>query len=280
MDVDPNTFTLTPASVRRVISKKTKAIIPVHLYGQCAEMEEIMAIAKENDIAVVEDTAQAIGADYYYADGTTKKAGTIGDIGTTSFFPSKNLGCYGDGGAIFTNNDDLAAQLRMIANHGQQKKYHHDVIGVNSRLDSIQAAVLRIKLKHLDAYADARTKAADFYDEKFSTIEGIEIPVRYEKSSHVFHQYTLKITNTNRDELMEYLQKEGIPANIYYPLPIHKQKGFMDLEFRSDNLEVTEYLNRVVISLPIHTEFDEEQLNFITSKVINFVNEHVTSAIS
>lgn len=275
VDVDPDSFNIDPEAVRKAITPKTKAIVPVHLFGQCANMDEIMAIAREHNLAVIEDNAQAIGSDYTFADGTTQKAGTIGDIGCTSFFPSKNLGCYGDGGAIFTNNDELAGKIRMIANHGQSKQYYHDRIGVNSRLDSIQAAILRIKLRRLDEYCDARRKVADTYDAAFADIENITTPHRSSFSTHVFHQYTLKLSGIDRNELRSFLAEQDVPAMIYYPVPLHMQKAFEDPRYKEGDFPVTEHLCDVVISLPVSTELDQEQLNHITSSVTSFISETV-----
>lgn len=272
VDVDPDTFLIDPAQVRAAITSKTKAIVPVHLFGQNAPMEEILSIAKDHNLFVIEDTAQAIGSDYTFADGSKKKAGTIGDIGCTSFFPSKNLGCYGDGGAIFTRNEDLAKRLRMIVNHGQSKRYYHDDIGVNSRLDSIQAAVLRIKLRKLDDYSAARKKVADAYDAAFSDIPEIQTPVRASWSDHVFHQYTLKLTGISRDALVDKIREKEVPCMIYYPVPLHQQKAYRD-ESHDGNLDVTEKLCEQVFSLPIHTEMDDEQLQFITENVKKSISE-------
>ncbi len=272
VDVELDTFTINCNSLKRMISDKTKAIIPVHLYGQCANMEDIMAIAQKNNLKVVEDTAQAIGSDYTFSNGEKSKAGTIGDIGCTSFFPSKNLGCYGDGGAIFTNNDDLAAKIKMIANHGQSKRYYHDVIGVNSRLDSIQAAVLDVKLKHLDSYCQERQKVAKFYNELFKPFSDlIETPSEASFSTHVYHQYTIKLKGIDREEFQNALSAKKVPSNIYYPLPIHLQKGFLNLDRRLDNLENTEKLMKSVLSLPIHTEMDDEQLNYIKEAIVSYL---------
>lgn len=236
-------------------------------------MEEIMKIAAEHNLYVIEDVAQAIGADYTFSNGTTKKAGTIGTVGTTSFFPSKNLGCYGDGGAIFTDDDTLAERLKMIANHGQKKKYYHEVVGCNSRLDTVQAAVLKIKLPHLDEYIAARTKAADFYDKAFANHPKITTPYRAPYQKHVFHQYTLILEGVDRDGLNEFLASKGIPSMIYYPVPGHKQKMFDSFEIEEQDMPVTDWLTERVISLPMHTELDEEQLNFITSAVLEYVNK-------
>ncbi len=270
VDVDLNTFNLNMEVLEKSITKRTKAIVPVHLYGQTADMEDIVSIAQKNNIAVVEDNAQAIGADYYFSDKHIKKAGTIGNIGTTSFFPAKNLGAYGDGGAIFTNDDDLAKKMRMIANHGQSKRYYHDIIGVNSRLDSVQAAILQVKLKYLDEYIKARQKVADYYDKAFSKIDSIQTPFRADFSSHVFHQYTLRIKNGKRDELNEYLKSKNIPNNIYYPVPLYKQKAFKHLAGKVTYLPNTELLCEEVISLPIHTEMTNDIQDVIIENVLNF----------
>jgi dTDP-4-amino-4,6-dideoxygalactose transaminase len=270
VDVDPDTFNIDPASVRRAITPKTKAIVPVHLFGQCADMDAMLEIAKEFNLFVIEDACQAIGADYLYADGTRKKAGTIGHVGCTSFFPSKNLGCYGDGGAIFTNDDELAKQLRAVVNHGMVVRYYHDYIGVNSRLDSIQAAVLKVKLARLDEYCQARSKAADYYDNAFRNHPNLKIPGRFERSTHVFHQYTLVTSGIDRNALQEYLAKKEVPAMIYYPVPLHMQKAYLDPRYKEGDFPVTEHLCRTVISLPMHTELDEEQLSYITKSVLEF----------
>lgn len=272
VDVVPDTFDIDIAAIEKAITPKTKAIVPVHLFGQCADMDKIMALAKKHNLYVIEDTAQAIGAEYTSADGSKKKAGTIGTIGCTSFFPSKNLGCYGDGGAIFTNDDALASKIRMIANHGQSVQYVHDSIGVNSRLDSIQAAVLRIKLRDLDNYAAARNKAASFYDNAFANNPKLKTPVRAKFSNHVFHQYTLQLTGVDRTALREYLASKDIPAMIYYPIPLHLQKAYLDPRYKEGDFPVTEKLCASVVSLPMHTELDEESLNYITSSVLEFVN--------
>jgi UDP-2-acetamido-2-deoxy-ribo-hexuluronate aminotransferase len=273
VDVDPGTFNIDPAMIEKAITPKTKAIVPVHLFGQCAAMEEIMKVAKKHNLYVIEDAAQAIGSDYYFSDGTSKKAGTIGHIGCTSFFPSKNLGCYGDGGAIFTNDDKLAEQLRIIVNHGMAVRYYHDTIGVNSRLDSIQAVVLGVKLRHLDEYAAKRRAAADYYDRAFAGNPKLKTPVRYENSNHVFHQYTLVLKGVDRKGLQEHLAAKGIPAMIYYPVPLHLQKAFTEKNFRGGSFPVTEALAASVISLPMHTELDDEQLAFITVSLLEFVNK-------
>ena len=272
VDVDWNTMNMDIESVRRAITPRTKAIVPVHLFGQCADMEAIMALAKEHNLYVVEDACQAIGARFTFADGTTRQAGTIGHIGCTSFFPSKNLGCYGDGGAIFTNDDELAAKMRAIANHGMIVRYHHDIIGVNSRLDSIQAAVLDAKLPHLNEYIAARQKAAAYYDKAFADNKKLLIPGRQVQSSHVFHQYTLRVIGTDRDALREQLAERGIPAMIYYPVPLHQQKAYIDPRYKEGDFPVAEKLAACVLSLPMHTELDEEQLAYITTNVLELVN--------
>ena len=273
VDVDEDTFGLNPEQVEAAITEKTKAIVPVHLFGQCADMDSVMAIARKHNLYVVEDTAQAIGADYTFKDGTSQKAGTIGDVGATSFFPSKNLGCYGDGGAIFTNNDDLAKKLRIIANHGQTVRYYHDMIGVNSRLDSIQAAILRCKLPHLDTYNKHRRMAADFYDAAFADLSELKTPVRSSQSSHVFHQYTLQLADhVDRNALVEYLSSKNIPAMIYYPVALHMQKAYQDDRYQEGSFPVTEKLVSRVFSLPMHSELEEEQLTYITKEVKSFLN--------
>lgn len=273
VDVDKETFCIDPQAVKNAITSKTKAIVPVHLYGHTANMEEILAIAKEHNLYVIEDTAQAIGGDYIFRDGTKKKSGTIGIIGTTSFFPSKNLGCYGDGGAIFTDDDALAEKLRMIANHGQKVRYYHEMVGCNSRLDAIQAAILNVKLPLLDKYIDARQKAADYYDKAFSGHPKITTPYRAPYSNHVFHQYTLILNDGDRDGLKDFLEQNGIPSMIYYPVPAHRQKMFAAFGGGDYNLPITDWLTERVISLPIHTELDEEQQSYIVDKVLEFVNK-------
>lgn len=272
VDVDINTYNISVGSIRKAITPKTKAIVPVHLFGQAAPMEEIMAIAKEHNLFVIEDNCQSIGADYVFEDGHTQKAGTIGHVGCTSFFPSKNLGCYGDGGAIFTNDDALAEELRIVVNHGMKVRYYHDVIGVNSRLDSIQAAILDIKLGHLDEYIADRQRAAAYYDNAFKNCSKLTIPARYPKSNHVFHQYTLVADGINRDELIAYLTEKKIPAMIYYPVPMHLQKAYLDPRYKEGDFPATEFLSKNVFSLPMHTELDEEQLAYITGSVLEFVN--------
>ncbi|WP_027377532.1 DegT/DnrJ/EryC1/StrS family aminotransferase [Kaistella palustris] len=272
VDVDYDTFTMDTEKLKAAITAKTKAIIPVHLFGQCANMEEILKIAEENDLHVIEDNAQAIGADFTFANGTVKKSGTMGIIGTTSFFPSKNLGCYGDGGAIFTNDDELAHKIRGIVNHGMYERYYHDEIGVNSRLDSVQATVLRKKLPLLDHYNEARRKAADFYDEAFAGHQHILTPKRAAYSSHVFHQYTLRITNGKRNELQQFLAEKEVPAMIYYPVALRKQKAYYQESDPKDFVNTDKLLDQV-ISLPMHTELDEEQLKYITDAVLEFMNK-------
>jgi dTDP-4-amino-4,6-dideoxygalactose transaminase len=267
VDCDPNTFNISPKEIESAITKNTKAIVPVHLFGQSSDMNTIMKIAKEHNLFVIEDNAQAIGCDYNGFE-KIKKTGTIGDIGCTSFFPSKNLGCYGDGGAIMTNNDDLATNLKMIANHGQSKKYYHDRVGCNSRLDNIQAAVLRIKLKELDQYIANRQKAANYYDQNLSEINGITIPQRNSKSNHVFHQYTLKLSDEiNRDDFMRYLKENQIPSMIYYPIPAHKQKMFEDIPAVCGEMLHTDWLCSRVMSLPMHTELTNEQQDYIIKNI-------------
>ena len=273
VDVDKDTFNINIEELNNAITPKTKAIIPVHLFGQAANMEAVMKIANDNNLFVIEDTAQAIGSDYTFADGKTQKTGTIGNIGTTSFFPSKNLGCYGDGGALFTNDDELAKRLGAIVNHGMYKRYYHDEIGVNSRLDSIQAAVLRVKLPHLDTYCAARRKVAEYYNNALSEIDQLVVPVTSEKSTHVFHQYTLKTKNTNREDLIEFLKEKGIPAMVYYPVPLHQQKAYVRPEFKDEDYPITMELCKSVISLPIHTEMDESQLKYITESIKEFFNK-------
>jgi len=269
VDVEWNTFNLDITQLEKSITPKTKAIIPVHLFGQSCQMEEIMHLAKKHALFVIEDTCQAIGADFIFKSGEKQKVGAIGDIGCTSFFPSKNLGCYGDGGAIFTNDDDLAWKLRGICNHGMFKQYHHELLGVNSRLDSIQAAVLDIKLQYLDEYNTARRKAAEFYNKMFENHPNLEIPAISTFSTHVFHQYTLKLRDINREKLIEKMKEAGIPVMIYYPIPLHLQKAFEYLGYKTGDFPVSEKLCDTVISLPIHTELTEEQQEFIGEKLLN-----------
>ena len=273
VDVNPDDFNINIDAIKKAITPKTKAIVPVHLFGQCANMEAIMAIAKEHNLYVIEDNAQAIGATYTFSNGKKAKAGTIGHVASTSFFPSKNLGCYGDGGAIFTNDDDLAHHIRGIVNHGMYERYHHDVVGVNSRLDSIQAAVLDIKLKYLDGYNKTRREAADKYNAAFKNINQISTPFEYgTPDNHVFHQYTLKLNNVDRDGLVTFLNKNEIPCGVYYPIPLHKQKAYKNSLYNEAHFKVTNQLVKDVISLPMHTELDDEQIKFITSKIIEYIN--------
>ena len=270
VEVDPQTFCIDPAAIEAAITPKTKAIVPVHLYGQAANMNAVMDIAQKHNLFVIEDNAQAIGSDYHLTNGKKVKTGTIGDIGCTSFFPSKNLGCYGDGGALCTNNDELAKKIKMIANHGQQQKYVHEVIGCNSRLDTIQAAILEVKLRQLDNYIDARREVAERYDEAFASIPGVRIPFRADDSKHVFHQYTLILENASRTALQEALTANDIPSMIYYPIPAHKQQMFAAFGSSNTELPTTDWLTDRVISLPIHTEMDEEQTEFIINTVKMF----------
>lgn len=271
VDVDPDTFCIDPKAVEAAITPRTKAIVPVHLFGQCAPMHPLLDIAKKNNLFIIEDNAQAIGADYIFPDGRKQKAGTIGDTGTTSFFPAKNLGCYGDGGALFTNDDEVATKCRMIANHGQSKLYYHDSIGINSRLDSIQAAILRVKLNHLDEFAAARRSVADYYDKAFAGNPKLITPKRASYSTHVFHQYTLQTKNIDRFAMKDFLATKNIPAMVYYPVPLHMQKAYLDSRYKQGDFPVTEKLCESVISLPIHTEMDEEMLKYITDGVLEFV---------
>jgi dTDP-4-amino-4,6-dideoxygalactose transaminase len=267
---EENSFNISPEAIQKAITPNTRAIVPVHLFGQCADIKEIMKIAVRYNLFVIEDAAQATGADYIYNDGSIKKAGTIGQIGTTSFFPSKNLGCYGDGGALYTNDDTLAAKMRSISNHGMKVRYYHDNIGINSRLDTIQAAILRVKLKNLNSYNSARRAAADFYDEAFSGCNEIKVPERMAYSSHIFHQYTIKIPNGNRQQLKDYLEYKKIPSMIYYPVPLNMQKAFSYLGYKKGAFPVTEKLCNEVISLPMHPDLDREQLEYITMNVLKF----------
>ncbi|KAF2518174.1 DegT/DnrJ/EryC1/StrS family aminotransferase [Flavobacterium salilacus subsp. salilacus] len=273
VDVEPDTFNISVEAVRNAITPKTKAIVPVHLFGQVADMEDIMALAEEHNLYVIEDNAQAIGANYTYADGTKKKAGTMGHVASTSFFPSKNLGCYGDGGAIFTNDDELAYKLRGIVNHGMYERYHHDVVGVNSRLDSVQAAVLNAKLPLLDEYNQARRAAADKYNAAFAGHADIITPLtKGADDSHVFHQYTLRVLNADRNALLKHLQEKGIPCAIYYPIPLHSQKAYADAKYNEEDFVVTNQVVKEVISLPMHTELDDEQIKFITDTILEFLS--------
>jgi dTDP-4-amino-4,6-dideoxygalactose transaminase len=271
VDVDPKTFCIDTEALRKAITSKTKAIVPVHLYGQAANMEELLKIAAEHQLFVIEDNAQAIGCDYYFSNGGVKKTGSLGTVSGTSFFPSKNLGAYGDGGAILTQDDALADQLRMVANHGQSKRYYHDVVGCNSRLDTIQAAILDIKLKYLDQYIAARQRVANYYDSAFSGHPKITTPFRASYCSHVFHQYTLVLDGVDRDGLNAHLAEAKIPSMIYYPVPAHRQKMFASFGSESADLPVTDWLTERVISLPVHTEMEEDQLQFITSSVLDYI---------
>ncbi|WP_461533861.1 DegT/DnrJ/EryC1/StrS family aminotransferase [Sinomicrobium sp.] len=273
VDVDPDTFNIDPEAIRKAITPKTKAIVPVHLFGQCADMDAIMDIAREHKLYVIEDNAQGIGAVHTFKDGRKLKTGAIGDVASTSFFPSKNLGCYGDGGAIFTDNDELAHTIRGIVNHGMYVRYHHDVVGVNSRLDSIQAAVLRAKLPLLDTYNKRRKEAAQKYNRAFEGEQHIETPVQTGgEDTHVYHQYTLKIKGVDRDGLVKYLNENGIPCGVYYPIPLHRQKAYLDERYREEDFEVTNNLVKEVISLPMHTELDDEQIAYIADTVKAYVN--------
>ena len=272
VDVDKDTFNINVDALEKAITPKTKAIIPVHLFGQSANMEAIMEIAKQNNLHVIEDAAQAIGSEYTFSSGLSKKTGTIGNIGTTSFFPSKNLGCYGDGGALFTNDSDLAKRLIAIVNHGMHKRYYHDEIGVNSRLDSIQAAVLGVKLPYLDDYIQARRKVAEYYNNAFMDIKQLVIPITDKQSTHVFHQYTLRTVGIDRDSLVEFLKIKGVPSKVYYPMPLHQQKAYATIEFKDESYPVTMELCKSVISLPMHTELDENQLKYITESIKEFLD--------
>jgi UDP-2-acetamido-2-deoxy-ribo-hexuluronate aminotransferase len=269
-EVDKDSFNIDPKDIEKKISPMTKAILPVHLFGQSADMDAIMSIAKKHNLFVIEDACQTTGADFTSSTGKTQKAGTIGNVGCASFFPSKNLGCFGDGGALFTNDDTLAEKIRVVTNHGMKVRYYHDEIGVNSRLDSIQAAILSIKLKKLNAYNEARQQAAAFYDKELSSVKGIKVPVRFSKSKHIFHQYTLKLENVDREALRMHLERKGIPAMIYYPVPIHLQKAYKIYGYKEGDLPVTEKLCEQVLSLPMHTELDNDQLQFICNEIKAF----------
>jgi len=271
---EPDTFNISPAAIEKAINPKTRAIIPVHLFGQSADMEEILKIARKHKLFVIEDAAQATGTEYIFSDGTRQKAGTIGDVGCTSFFPSKNLGCYGDGGAIFTNDDSLARLVRSITNHGSTRKYYHDDIGVNSRLDAIQAAILRVKLRYLDEYNNARRNAASFYDRQLSQTEKVISPFRSNKSTHIFHQYTVKTDPGTRDDLKNYLEKREIPSMVYYPVPMHKQKAYSYLGLKDDEFPVTGSLCSSVLSLPMHTELNIDQLKYICDNIYKFFEDN------
>ncbi|MCY2685966.1 DegT/DnrJ/EryC1/StrS family aminotransferase [Salinimicrobium sp. TH3] len=274
VDVEPDTFNIDPEAIKKAITPNTKAIVPVHLFGQAANMDAIMEIAREHDLYVIEDNAQAIGSNYHFKDGTTQKTGAIGHAASTSFFPSKNLGCYGDGGAIFTNDDDLAHTIKGIVNHGMYERYHHDVVGVNSRLDSLQAAVLRAKLPQLDGYNKARQEAAQKYSRALKGVEGITVPyTEGADDTHVYHQYTIKVANGKRDGLAKHLAEKGIPHGIYYPIPLHSQKAYKDERYNEADFPVTNRLVEEVISLPMHTELDDEQISYITNTITDFLTK-------
>ncbi|MCX6326110.1 MAG: DegT/DnrJ/EryC1/StrS family aminotransferase [Bacteroidia bacterium] len=273
VDPDPGSFNISVEAVKNAITPKTKAIVPVHLFGQCADMESIMELAKKHNLFVIEDAAQATGADYILKDGTTIKAGTIGHIGTTSFFPSKNLGCYGDGGALYTNDDALAKKLRSIANHGSKVRYHYDDIGVNSRLDTIQAAILRVKLNYLSKFNSARKAVANQYDEAFAGCHSISVPERVSYSSHIFHQYTIKVKNGKRDELKKFLESKNIPAMVYYPGPLHMQEAYSNLGYKENDFPVTAALCKEVLSLPIHPDMEQEQIDYIILNILKFFDK-------
>lgn len=273
VEVNPDTFLIDPVSLEASITSKTKAIVPVHLFGQCADMESILNISNKHNLYVIEDTAQAIGASYTFSNGKVKMAGCIGNIGCTSFFPSKNLGCFGDGGALYTDDDVLAQKIRMIANHGQSIQYHHDAIGVNSRLDTLQAAILRAKLPHLEEYNAKRNYAAEYYDHAFKAVPGLKIPIRAARTNHVFHQYTLQVADSiGRDALRNYLAQKGIPSMIYYPVPLHKQKAYIDRRYPEGHFPITEQLSERVLSLPMHSELSVDQLGYISNHVLSFIN--------
>jgi dTDP-4-amino-4,6-dideoxygalactose transaminase len=273
VDPEPGSFNISVDAVRKAVTPKTKAIVPVHLFGQCADMEGIMELAKNNNLFVIEDAAQATGADYFFRDGTTKKAGTIGHIGTTSFFPSKNLGCYGDGGALYTDDDALAEKLRSIANHGMKTRYQYDDIGINSRLDSIQAAILRVKLKYLSHFNESRRAVADLYDTAFAGCRSITIPERIRYSSHIFHQYTIRVKNGERDELKKFLKSKNIPSMVYYPGPLHMQEAYRYLGYGKNEFPVTTALCQEVLSLPMHPEMEQEQIDYIILNVLKFFDK-------
>lgn len=273
VDPDADNFNISVSELEKAITPRTRAIVPVHLFGQCADMENIMALAKKHDLFVIEDAAQATGADYYFKNGTSKKAGTIGNIGTTSFFPSKNLGCCGDGGALYTNDDEFARKLRSIANHGMKIRYHYDDIGVNSRLDTIQAAILSVKLKYLSVFNEARKAVADFYDSLLEGNEAITLPKREKYSSHIFHQYTIRVRNGRRNELKKFLETKNIPSMIYYPGPLHMQKAYEYLGYNENDFPVTTLLCKEVLSLPMHPEMDSQQLEHITNSILEFLKK-------
>lgn len=270
IDSDPETYNINVSQIPSKITPRTIAVIPVHLYGQCADMESLIKVCKDNNLHIIEDTAQAIGADYYFSDGNKKKAGTMGTIGATSFFPSKNLGCFGDGGALFTNNDDLASKLKIIANHGQKVKYHHSLIGINSRLDTLQAAILEVKLDKLNDYIRNRNKLAELYDNAFKGHTNINTPTRSEFSSHVFHQYTIKLNDTARDKFQMFLQNKNIPTMIYYPVPLHLQEAYRVYGYKEGDFPIAESLSQSVISLPMHTEMEKDQAEYIIDQVLRY----------
>jgi UDP-2-acetamido-2-deoxy-ribo-hexuluronate aminotransferase len=270
VDPDPGSFNISVEEVRKAITPKTKAVVPVHLFGQCADMENLMELAKKHNLYVIEDAAQATGTDYLFRDGTIKKAGTVGHIGTTSFFPSKNLGCYGDGGALYTNDDALAVKLRSIANHGMKERYHYDDIGVNSRLDTIQAAILRVKLKYLTQFNEARRAVAEQYDKAFSGCHSLSVPERVSYSSHIFHQYTIRVKNGKRDELKKFLESKKIPSMVYYPGPLHTQQAYEYLGYRENEFPVTTALCKEVLSLPMYPEMEQEQIDHIILNILTF----------
>lgn len=272
LDVDPDTFLLRPEDIEKAATPKTKAVIPVHLFGQCSDMEKINQLAAGSQWHVIEDAAQSLGADFMYSNHQKKKAGTMGEMGCTSFFPSKNLGCYGDGGAVFTRDDEKAEYLAALANHGMKRKYHYDVIGMNSRLDTMQAAILNVKLKYLDHYNKARQFAAGYYDKHLSGIPALRLPARVSNSTHIFHQYTIRLVDGQRDQLKEYLSDKGIPSMIYYPVPLHLQKAYQYLGYREGDLPVSELISQQVLSLPMHTELDEAQLDYIVTTIKEFFN--------
>jgi len=271
VDVRPDTFNLDPALLAQAISERTRAIVPVHLFGQCADMEAIMKFARINDLYVIEDNAQALGADFLSSDGSKYKAGTIGHWGTTSFFPSKNLGAFGDGGALFTNDESFGKRAASLVNHGMQKRYYYDHVGVNSRLDTLQAAILRVKLQHLDDYHRLRQEAASWYDTNLSGIEGLQTPVHSTFTTHIFHQYTLQIEASRRDSLKQYLQEKGVPSQVYYPVPLHLQRAYADLGYQEGSLPVSEELCKRVLSLPMHTELKPDQLGYISDHIQQFL---------
>jgi dTDP-4-amino-4,6-dideoxygalactose transaminase len=273
VEPDKETFNISPEAVRKAITPRTKAIVPVHLFGQCADMEALMQIAREHKLFIIEDAAQATGADFLFGNGSAKKAGTLGDMGTTSFFPSKNLGCYGDGGAVYTNNDDFAAKIRSIANHGMKVRYHYNDIGINSRLDTIQAAILRVKLKYLDRFNAARRDVAETYDREFAGCDQIITPERMKYSTHIFHQYTIRVKGGKRDDLKKYLEAKEIPSMVYYPGPLHLQEAYAFLGYKENDFPVTSELCKEVLSLPMHPDMEKEQLDFITTSVLEFFNK-------